>query len=113
MPAYDEELFGPVAAVIVVSDEAEAIAVANDSSYGLGGSVYTRDIERGRRVAEEVESGMVFINQPAYTYEDMPFGGIKKSGYGRETGELGIHEFLNKKIIRVRPNSQHVELQKT
>jgi succinate-semialdehyde dehydrogenase / glutarate-semialdehyde dehydrogenase len=101
MPAYDEELFGPVAAVIVVSDEAEAIAVANDSKYGLGGSVYTRDIERGRRVAEEVETGMVYINHPAYTYEDMPFGGIKKSGYGRETGELGIHEFLNKKVVRV------------
>jgi succinate-semialdehyde dehydrogenase/glutarate-semialdehyde dehydrogenase len=101
MPAYDEELFGPVAAVIVVPDEARAIEVANDTRYGLGGSVYTRDVERGRRVAAEIESGMVYINHPAYTYEDMPFGGIKKSGYGRETGPLGIHEFVNKKVVRV------------
>ena len=101
MPAYEEEIFGPVAAVIVVRDEADAIAVANDSKYGLGGSVYTRDIERGRRVAEEVETGMVYINHPAYTYADMPFGGIKKSGYGRETGEIGILEFVNRKVVRV------------
>jgi succinate-semialdehyde dehydrogenase / glutarate-semialdehyde dehydrogenase len=100
MPAYDEELFGPVAAVIVVPDEAKAIEVANDTKYGLGGSVYTRDIERGRRVAEEITSGMVYINHPAYTYADMPFGGVKKSGYGRETGPLGIHEFVNKKLVR-------------
>jgi succinate-semialdehyde dehydrogenase / glutarate-semialdehyde dehydrogenase len=101
MPAYEEEIFGPVAAAIVVRDEADAIAIANDSRYGLGGSVYTRDIERGRRVAEEVETGMVYINHPAYTYADMPFGGIKKSGYGRETGELGILEFVNRKVVRV------------
>lgn len=100
MPAYDEELFGPVAAVITVRDEARAIEVANDTKYGLGGSVYTRDIARGRRVAEEIEAGMVFINHPAWIYEDMPFGGIKKSGYGRECGELGIHEFVNKKLVR-------------
>lgn len=101
MPAYDEELFGPVAAVIVVADERRAIEVANDTRYGLGGSVYTRDIERGRRVAAQIEAGMVYINHPAYTYEDMPFGGIKKSGYGRETGPLGIQEFVNKKLVRV------------
>ncbi len=100
MPAYDEELFGPVAAVITVRDEARAIEVANDTKYGLGGSVYTRDIAHGRRVAEEIEAGMVFINHPAWIYEDMPFGGIKKSGYGRECGELGIHEFVNKKLVR-------------
>jgi succinate-semialdehyde dehydrogenase/glutarate-semialdehyde dehydrogenase len=101
MPAYDEELFGPVAAVIVVPDEARAIEVANDTKYGLGGSVYTRDLERGRRVAAEIEAGMVYINHPAYTYEDMPFGGIKKSGHGRETGPLGIQEFVNQKVVRV------------
>jgi succinate-semialdehyde dehydrogenase/glutarate-semialdehyde dehydrogenase len=100
MPAYDEELFGPVAAVITVRDEARAIEVANDTKYGLGGSVYTRDLARGRRVAEKIEAGMVFINHPAWIYEDMPFGGIKKSGYGRECGELGIHEFVNKKLVR-------------
>ncbi|MCU1260670.1 MAG: succinate-semialdehyde dehydrogenase [Bryobacterales bacterium] len=100
-PAYDEELFGPVAAVIVVPDEGTAIAVANDTKYGLGGSVYTSDIERGRCAAEQIEAGMVFINHPVWIYEDMPFGGIKKSGYGRETGPLGIHEFVNKKLLRV------------
>jgi succinate-semialdehyde dehydrogenase/glutarate-semialdehyde dehydrogenase len=83
MPAYDEELFGPVAAVMVVPDEETAISIANDTKYGLGGSVYTRDIDRGRRVAAQIEAGMVFINHPAWIYEDMPFGGIKKSGYGR------------------------------
>ncbi len=100
MPANDEELFGPVATVIVVRDEAKAIEVANDTRYGLGGSVYTRDVERGRRVAAEIEAGMVFIDHPAYIYEDMPFGGVKKSGYGRECGELGMHEFVNKKLVR-------------
>jgi len=87
-----EEIFGPVLTVIDAKDEAEAIALANDTKYGLGGSVYTHDLERGRRVAEQIEAGMVYINHPAYTYEDMPFGGIKKSGYGREAGELGIQE---------------------
>ncbi len=108
MPAYDEELFGPVAAVIVVPDEATAIEIANDTKYGLGGSVYTRDVQRGRRVAERIDSGMVFINYPVYTFEDIPFGGTKKSGYGRETGALGIEEFLNKKVIRVRPENVEV-----
>jgi succinate-semialdehyde dehydrogenase/glutarate-semialdehyde dehydrogenase len=100
-PAYDEELFGPVAAVMVVPDEETAISVANDTKYGLGGSVYTRDIERGRRVAARIEAGMVFINHPAWIYEDMPFGGIKKSGYGRECGPIGIQEFVNPKLVRV------------
>ena len=100
-PAYDEELFGPVAAVMVVPDEEAAISVANDTKYGLGGSVYTRDIERGRRVAAQIEAGMVFINHPAWIYADMPFGGIKKSGYGRECGPIGIQEFVNKKLVRV------------
>ena len=86
--------------MIVVADEAGAIAVANDTKYGVGGSVYTRDAERGRRVAEEIEAGMVYVNHPAYIYEDMPFGGVKKSGYGRECGELGMHEFVNKKLVR-------------
>jgi succinate-semialdehyde dehydrogenase / glutarate-semialdehyde dehydrogenase len=97
-PAYDEELFGPVASVMIVPDEETAIAVANDTKYGLGASVYTIDQERGRRVARQIEAGMVCVNNPVELYEDMPFGGIKKSGYGRECGPLGIEEFLNKKL---------------
>lgn len=96
---HDEELFGPVASIYPVANEDEAIALANDSSYGLGGSVHTRDIERGRRVAERIETGMVFINQPTNSSEELPFGGIKNSGYGRELSHLGILEFVNKKLI--------------
>lgn len=101
MPTYDQELFGPVASVYVVKDEAEAIKVANDSSYGLGGSVYTRDVERGRKVAEKIETGMMFVNQPTNSQEDLPFGGIKNSGYGRELSYLGIEEFVNKKLVHL------------
>jgi succinate-semialdehyde dehydrogenase/glutarate-semialdehyde dehydrogenase len=100
MPAYDEELFGPVAAVITVPDEDRAIEVANDTKYGLGGSLYSRDEARGWCLAKEIEAGMVFLNHPVWIYQDMPFGGIKKSGYGREVGYLGIQEFVNKKLLR-------------
>ncbi|MDA8744305.1 NAD-dependent succinate-semialdehyde dehydrogenase [Rubripirellula amarantea] len=103
MPTFDQELFGPVATVYVVKDEAEAIKLANDSSYGLGGSVFTSDIERGRRVAEQVETGMMFINQPTKSQAELPFGGIKNSGYGRELSHLGILEFVNKKLIHLGP----------
>lgn len=99
MPGYDQEMFGPVACVYVVKDEAAAIELANDSSYGLGGSVYTQDISTGRRVAEQIESGMVFINQPTRSQAELPFGGIKNSGYGRELSHLGMMEFVNKKLI--------------
>lgn len=99
MPTYDQELFGPVATVYVVKDEAAAIKLANDSSYGLGGSVYTNDIERGRKVAEQIDTGMMFINQPTQSQADLPFGGTKNSGYGRELSHLGILEFVNKKLI--------------
>ncbi len=99
-PAYDEELFGPVAAVMVVPDEAAAITVANDTKYGLGGSVHSRDEAHARVVASQIDAGMVYINHPAWIYEDMPFGGIRKSGYGRECGSLGIQEFVNKKLLR-------------
>ncbi len=97
-PAYDEELFGPVASVMIVPDEETAIAVANNTKYGLGGSVYTIDQERGRRVASQIEAGMVYVNNPVELHAELPFGGIKKSGYGRECGPLGIEEFLNKKL---------------
>jgi len=103
MPTYDQELFGPVATVFVVEDEEAAIKLANDSSYGLGGSVYTRDIARGRRVAERIETGMMFVNQPTNSQAELPFGGIKNSGYGRELSHLGILEFVNKKLIHLGP----------
>jgi len=103
MPTYDQELFGPVATVYIVDDEEAAIKLANDSSYGLGGSVYTKDIARGRRVAERIETGMMFVNQPTNSQAELPFGGIKNSGYGRELSHLGILEFVNKKLIHLGP----------
>ncbi|TWU35302.1 Succinate-semialdehyde dehydrogenase [NADP(+)] 1 [Novipirellula aureliae] len=101
MPTFDQELFGPVATVYVVKDEQEAIELANQSSYGLGGCVFTKDVERGRRVAEQIETGMVFLNQPTKSQAELPFGGIKNSGYGRELSHLGILEFVNKKLIHL------------
>lgn len=100
-PADCEELFGPVAIIHVVKDEEEAIRVANDSEFGLGGSVHTNDLERGRRVAERIESGTCFVNQISWTYASLPMGGVKKSGYGRELADLGIMEFVNQKLICV------------
>jgi succinate-semialdehyde dehydrogenase/glutarate-semialdehyde dehydrogenase len=102
-PAYKEEFFGPVALFFRVRDEDEAVALANDSPFGLGGSVFTTDIERGKRVASRIETGMVFVNHPTWTAPDLPFGGIKNSGYGRELSSLGIQEFVNKKLIHVVP----------
>lgn len=101
MPAYEEEMFGPVAAVMVVKDEAEAIEVANDSRFGLGGAVWTQDKERGLHVARKVETGAMFVNAMVASSPEMPFGGIKKSGYGRELSYLGIREFVNQKSIWV------------
>jgi succinate-semialdehyde dehydrogenase/glutarate-semialdehyde dehydrogenase len=100
-PVYYEEFFGPVAVFFTVKNEQEAIDLANDSPFGLGGSVFTQDIERGKRVADQIDTGMVFINHPTWTQADLPFGGTKGSGYGRELSELGIYEFVNKKLIRV------------
>ncbi|HEY0741218.1 MAG TPA: NAD-dependent succinate-semialdehyde dehydrogenase [Chryseosolibacter sp.] len=101
MKAFDEEMFGPIASVITVKDESEAIALANNHRYGLGGSVWTQDKERGERVAREIESGSVFVNSLMRSDQRLPFGGIKKSGYGRELSELGIKEFVNAKTIFV------------
>jgi len=100
-PAYRQEFFGPVALVFSAKDEDEAIAIANDSPFGLGGSVYTTDIERAKRVASRMETGMVFVNYPDVSAPDLPFGGIKRSGYGKELSSLGIEEFVNKKLILV------------
>lgn len=100
-PAYKEEFFGPVALFFRVADEAAAVALANDSPFGLGGSVFTKDIERGKRVARQIDTGMVFINSSAISSPELPFGGVKNSGYGRELSGAGIQEFVNKKLIRV------------
>jgi succinate-semialdehyde dehydrogenase / glutarate-semialdehyde dehydrogenase len=100
-PAYSEEFFGPVALFFRVKDEEAAIALANDSDFGLGGSVFTADEARGKRVASRIDTGMVFVNHPTWTAADLPFGGIKTSGYGRELSGLGIQEFVNKKLVRV------------
>ena len=98
-PAFREEFFWPVALFFRVKNEDEAIALANDSDFGLGGSVFTKDIARGQRVASRIDTGMVFINHPTWTTADLPFGGIKDSGYGRELSSLGIQEFVNKKLV--------------
>jgi succinate-semialdehyde dehydrogenase / glutarate-semialdehyde dehydrogenase len=102
-PVYHQELFAPVALVFRVNDEDEAIRLANDSPYGLGGSIITKNIDRGRRIARQIDTGMVFINGATWTAPDLPFGGVKNSGYGRELAALGIGEFVNKKLIRVAP----------
>ncbi|HKW53644.1 MAG TPA: aldehyde dehydrogenase family protein, partial [Stellaceae bacterium] len=102
MPAYDEELFGPVAAIIPVKDAAEAIAVANDSTFGLGAAVITRDLARGERIAAElIDSGSVFVNDAVRSDPRLPFGGVKESGYGRELSSYGIREFVNIKTVVV------------
>jgi succinate-semialdehyde dehydrogenase/glutarate-semialdehyde dehydrogenase len=100
-PAFREEFFGPVALLFRVKNEAEAVALANDSDFGLGGSVFTKDVARGKLVASRIDTGMVFINHPTWTSAELPFGGIKNSGYGRELSSLGIQEFVNKKLVRV------------
>jgi succinate-semialdehyde dehydrogenase/glutarate-semialdehyde dehydrogenase len=100
-PAFREEFFGPVALFFRVKNEDEAVALANDSDFGLGGSVFTKDVARGMRVASRIDTGMMFVNHPTWTTPDLPFGGIKNSGYGRELSSMGIQEFVNKKLVRV------------
>lgn len=101
MPAYEEELFGPVASILRVRDEAEAVRVANDTTFGLGGSVWTGDRERGNRVARQLQCGAAFVNAIVKSDARLPFGGTKRSGFGRELAEHGIHEFMNIKSIYV------------
>ena len=103
-PAHDEEVFGPVAAIIAADDEAEAIRIANASEFGLGSGVLTADLERGRRIAaQELEAGMSFVNENVRSDPRTPFGGVKHSGYGRECSAYGIREFVNIKTVHVKP----------
>lgn len=99
-PAFRDEFFGPVVSFFRVKSEDDAIALANDSDFGLAGSVWTRDDARGRRLASRVDTGTVFVNNLDWTDAELPFGGIKHSGYGRELGRMGIQEFINKKLVR-------------
>ena len=102
MPAYEEELFGPVAAIIAVKDENEALKVANDSVFGLGGAILSTNLARAEKLAaEEIEAGCVFVNEAVKSDPKLPFGGIKQSGYGRELSVHGIREFVNIKTVYV------------
>jgi succinate-semialdehyde dehydrogenase/glutarate-semialdehyde dehydrogenase len=101
MPAFDEELFGPVAAIIAADDEADAIRLANHSVFGLGAAVFTRNLARGERVALALEAGATFVNGLVASDPRLPFGGIKESGYGRELGSYGIREFVNIKTVHI------------
>jgi succinate-semialdehyde dehydrogenase/glutarate-semialdehyde dehydrogenase len=103
MRAYHEELFGPVAVVYRVADDAEAVALANDSAYGLGGAVFAGDLARARDVADRIQTGMVWINHPTSSEPNLPFGGIKRSGYGRELSHIGATEFANRKLVVTMP----------
>jgi succinate-semialdehyde dehydrogenase / glutarate-semialdehyde dehydrogenase len=98
---YSEEFFGPVALYFTVKNDEEAIRLANDSPFGLGGAVFSENPDRARKVAEQIQSGMVFVNHPTLSSPELPFGGVKNSGYGRELSSLGITEFVNRKLIRI------------
>jgi succinate-semialdehyde dehydrogenase/glutarate-semialdehyde dehydrogenase len=103
MPAFDDELFGPVAAIVVARNKKEAIEIANDSDFGLGGAIFTKDVEKGNKLARnEIQAGSVFVNQGVKSDARLPFGGIKQSGYGRELGLHGLMEFLNIKTISIK-----------
>ena len=100
-PAYSEELFGPVALMFKVSNDIEAIELANDSEFGLGASLWTKDISKARKLSLRIQSGTVSINSMVKSDPALPFGGIKKSGFGREMSEIGLKEFTNIKTINI------------
>lgn len=99
-PAYKEEFFGPMFLVFKVADEEAAVTLANDTPFGLASGVFCEDVDRAHRVVRRIDAGMVFLNHDAWTAPELPFGGIKMSGYGRALGELGMNEFVNKRLIR-------------
>jgi len=103
MPASCEEVFGPVAALLRARNADEAVRIANSSPYGLGSNLWTRDLERARRLAREIEAGQVFINGMVASDPRLPFGGVKRSGYGRELSEFGIREFVNIQTVWIGP----------
>ncbi len=103
MPAYDEELFGPVASIIEAKDEKDALRIANDSIYGLGGGIISKNRGRAERLAaEHLQAGSCFVNEFVHSDPHLPFGGIKHSGYGRELGTFGIREFVNIKTVFIK-----------
>ena len=106
MPVFREETFGPVAAIIAASDALDAVRLANDSTFGLGGALWTGDLEHGKRLARRIESGAVFINGMTASDPRLPFGGIKHSGYGRELSYHGIREFVNIQTVWIGPAQQ-------
>jgi len=99
MPAYEEELFGPVAIILIAKNERHAVELANDSRFGLGGSLWSKDLKNAQKLVREIESGSIYINRLMASHPAVPFGGIKMSGYGRELSELGIKEFVNQKTV--------------
>jgi succinate-semialdehyde dehydrogenase/glutarate-semialdehyde dehydrogenase len=102
MPAYDDEIFGPVASLIKANDEDDAVSIANDSKFGLGASLWTTDIEKAKSIASKIETGCVFVNGMVKSDPRLPFGGIKNSGYGRELSHYGIKEFVNIKSVWIK-----------
>jgi succinate-semialdehyde dehydrogenase/glutarate-semialdehyde dehydrogenase len=100
-PAYFEEFFGPVAQVYVIRDDEELIALANDSHFGLSGAIFTANVERAKALASRIETGSVWINTRSSTAPELPFGGVKRSGYGRELSKFGIKEWVNQKMVVV------------
>jgi len=106
MPAGSEEVFGPVAALMVARDPEDAIRLANESLYGLGASLWTSDLERARRMAKTIEAGQVFINGMVASDPRLPFGGVKRSGYGRELSDFGIREFVNIQTVWIGPGQR-------
>jgi succinate-semialdehyde dehydrogenase / glutarate-semialdehyde dehydrogenase len=107
-PLFSQETFGPVASVYVVETEDKAVALANATPFGLGSAIFSGDIDHARRVANRIESGMVFINRPTTSLPELPFGGVKNSGYGRELSELGFGEFTNRKLINAFPAERSI-----